>query len=197
MIPSKDDITGILLSGGKSSRMGREKGNIRVGDRFLYKYPLRVLEDVCGEILISNCEKDIFEEDHEQVCDEIPDIGPISGIYSALKASSNEINIILSYDLPLMNEALLLELVKYSGEADVVLPALSVDKPEPLCGVYHKRTVPKIKEHIDQGNYAVHKLIPELSSKILVIDNSMPFYHHDLFMNINSLTDIDRLHGML
>jgi len=69
---SEVKITGILLAGGMSSRMGREKGRIKLGNRYLYEYPLQILETCCDEILISTC----------------------------LKHSSNELNVVLSYDMP-------------------------------------------------------------------------------------------------
>ena len=109
------NITGILLAGGQSRRMGRDKGMIRIGKFLMYQYPLKVLESLCDEILISTCNPMEIEEDYEQVCDNIPGIGPIGGVATCLEKSSNDLNIILSYDLPLVNRGLFIELLKYSG----------------------------------------------------------------------------------
>lgn len=96
--------------------MGRDKGMIRIGKFLMYQYPLKVLESLCDEILISTCNPMKIEEDYEQVCDKIPGIGPIGGVVACLEKSSNDLNIILSYDLPLINRELFIELLKYSGE---------------------------------------------------------------------------------
>jgi molybdenum cofactor guanylyltransferase len=227
-----------LLAGGQSSRMGRDKGMIRIGKFLMYQYPLKVLESLCDEILISTCNPMEIKEDYEQVCDEIPGIGPIGGVVTCLKKSSNDLNIILSYDLPLVNRELFAELLKYSGEPawsaadsapnnngisrnsdmnitgeslqerngdfpesspgnpvpyDLILPAASPNRPEPLCGIYRKSTIPVLHQMIDQGIFAMHKLIPQVRAKILTVGAEDPFYHDRLFKNINTESDLSGL----
>lgn len=173
--------------------MGREKGNIRIGDKLMYQYPLGILESLCDEILISTCDPLLIKEDHEIVCDEIPGIGPIGGIYTCLKRSSNQINIVLSYDLPMVNGELFHELIKLADVNDVVLPAMKEDRPEPLCGVYNKSVTAILEKQIEKQIYAVHKVLPLLNSKTVLIDKSMSFYHPDLFHNINREEDLGKL----
>jgi molybdopterin-guanine dinucleotide biosynthesis protein A len=232
------NITGILLAGGQSSRMGRDKGMIRIGKFLMYQYPLKVLESLCDEILISTCNPMEIEEDYEQVCDEIPGIGPIGGVVTCLEKSSNDLNIILSYDLPLVNRDLFTELLKYSGDPawsaadsapnndvsspksdmkltgeslpdrnetfpegssknsnhyNLILPAASPNRPEPLCGIYRKSTIPVLYQMIDQGIFAMHKLIPQVRAKILAVGAEDPFYHDRLFKNINTESDLSGL----
>ncbi len=186
-------ITGILLAGGKSSRMGREKGNILVGKKYLYQYPLAVLESLCDEILISTCKEMKTEKEYEQVCDEIPNIGPMGGIYSCLKKSSNEINIVLSYDLPYANEGLFMELLKHTESADLILPAFPEDRLQPLCGIYKKITTNVLQNRIDQKIYAMHKITPYINTEVVIIEENMPFFHPNLFMNINDQSDLSQL----
>ena len=93
-----EKTTGILLAGGLSKRMGLEKGLIRVGDSLLYQYPLRVLQSLSQKILISTCKKLDITESHEQVCDTIPGIGPMGGLYTCLKYSDTDPNLVVPYD---------------------------------------------------------------------------------------------------
>lgn len=237
-------ITGILLAGGQSSRMfggkgmGLDKGMIRLRRWLMYQYPLKVLESLCDEILISTCKPMDIEEDHEQVCDKIPGTGPIGGVVTCLEKSSNDLNIILSYDLPLVNRELFIALLKYSGEPgwsatdstpnndaiypksdinradeslqdqngtfpegppgdsnpyDLILPAASPGRPEPLCGIYRKSNILHLHQMIDQGTFAMHKLIPRVSAKIVSVGNSNPFFHDRLFKNINTESDLTGL----
>lgn len=186
-------ITGILLSGGKSSRMGREKGRIKIGKYFMYQYPLRVLESLCDEIIISSCGNLEMEESYEQVCDEIPNIGPIGGLYTCLKRSSNELNIVLSYDLPLVNEGLFTELLKLKDKFDIILPALTEANPEPLCGIYKKGVADVFRNMIDKKVYAVHKVLPLVKSKTVLLEESDPFFHSNIFLNINKESDLRNL----
>ena len=238
MKASLPKITGILLAGGQSSRIGQEKGMIRLGKFLMYQYPLKVLELLCDEILISTCKPMKIEEDYEQVCDKIPGIGPIGGTVACLERSSNDLNIILSYDLPLVNRELFTELLKYSGEPawsaadtapnndvispksdmnptgeslqdrngtfpegpsrnsnpyDLIIPSASPGRPEPLCGIYRKSTIPVLHQMIDQRSFAMHKLIPRVHAKILPVDAAYPFYHDRLFININTESDLSGL----
>ncbi|MDT8431693.1 MAG: molybdenum cofactor guanylyltransferase [Bacteroidales bacterium] len=231
----RHNITGILLAGGRSRRMGRDKGMIRLGKFLMYQYPLKVLESLCDEILISTCNPMEIEKDYEQVCDNIPGIGPIGGVVTCLEKSSNDLNIIVSYDLPLVNRELFIELLKYAGETDgsatdslhgrntstlqpgmnpaddplqanrviqpniydVILPAATPGRPEPLCGIYRKSTAMILQQMIGQNIYAIHKLVTRANAKIVNIDGSQSFFHDHLFKNVNSESDLSGLPGHL
>lgn len=189
-------ITGILLAGGMSRRMGREKGQLNIGKKLLYQYPLRILEQLCDEVLISTCKSELFPVKHQSICDEVKGIGPLGGIYSCLKHSSNELNLVLSYDMPLVNETLFRQLISLAEGIDVVLPAMQDERPEPLCGLYRKSVTGVMEEIIAQNNYAVHRILPLCKSKIVRITKEMECWHPDLFLNINSAEDLNRIpHG--
>jgi molybdenum cofactor guanylyltransferase len=186
-------ITGILLAGGMSRRMGREKGTLQIGKTKLYQYPLRILEKICGEVLISTCNSDIFDSKHKTICDEIKGIGPLGGIYSCLKQSDSELNLILSYDMPLVNESLFSLLTSLVEDYDIVLPAMQENKPEPLCGLYRKSVTEIMEDIIEQKNYAVHTMLPKCKSRIVRITENMDCWHPNLFLNINSKEDLNYL----
>ena len=190
---SRSKITGILLAGGMSRRMGQEKGKLKIGDRFLYQYPLRILETLCDEILISTCKNFTPPLAFPTVCDEVTGIGPMGGIYTCLKKSSNDLNIVLSYDMPLVNQELLKHLIQENQSHDIVLPALQENKPEPLCGIYRKSVADVFRDLIGKKMYAVYRVLPLVNSKTVLIDDRMPFYHPDIFLNINQESDLKRL----
>lgn len=191
--PARDKITGILLAGGKSKRMGRNKGNIRIGNQLLYQYPLKVLESLCENVFISTCNKANYPDTHILVCDEIPDIGPLGGIYSCLKKSDTDLNIVLSCDMPLVNKALFEFLLGESMGYDVVVPALPGHKSEPLCGVYRRTITDVIGQMIRNEVYAVHEIFNLVRCRIVGISQNMPFYTPGMFMNINDSCDLDHL----
>lgn len=159
----------------------------------LYQYPLGILEELCDEILISTCKKLDIEEEYEQVCDDIPGIGPIGGILTCLKRSSYETTIVLSYDLPLIRKEVFDYLLGEQQNYDIVLPALESRQPEPLCGIYRKNALESIQKQVEDKSYAVHKVLPLVHSKTILIKPTMTFYHPDLFMNINHESDLDRI----
>jgi len=190
---NKSNITGILLAGGLSKRMGREKGTLKIGDNLLFQYPLKVLERICGEILISTCNDSTLPVDYPKVCDEVKGIGPMGGIYTCLKHSSNDLNIIISYDMPLVSDALINHLIGESESFDMVLPALTADRPEPLCGLYRKNCVGIFEKCIEQKVYAVHLAMALSKSNVVLIDEKMSFWNPRIFLNVNSEEDLEDL----
>ena len=132
------------------------------------------------------------------VCDEVLGIGPMGGIYTCLNRSSNDLNIVLSYDMPLVNEGLLEHLIQESHihgshAHDIVVPALQENKPEPLCGIYRRRVAGVFRDLIGKKMYAVHRVLPLVNSKTILINDRMAFYHPDIFLNINQESDMKRL----
>jgi len=190
---SRTHITGILLAGGMSQRMGSEKGSMQIGNSHLYQYPLRVLEELCDEILISTCKPSLFPEKHLKVCDEIKEIGPLGGIYSCLKQSSTKLNLVLSYDMPIVNASLFNLLIPEAEGFDMVLPAGDKGKPEPLCGIYDRSTRELMKEMISKKDFAVYHMITQCRSKVIRITRDMDAWSPELFLNINTREDLKRL----
>jgi molybdopterin-guanine dinucleotide biosynthesis protein A len=193
MISRDYKITGILLAGGRSKRMGSEKGVLRAGSRMLYQYPLQTLDRMCNELLISTCKSLGPDLPGTRVCDEIPDLGPMGGIYSCLRRSSHDLNVVLSYDMPLVNQEVLTELLDACEGYDIVVPSLDGGPPEPLCGIYRKEVADSMQRLIGKGILAVHKVFPEVRTRIVRMDSSMPYYHPHLFLNVNHPSDLEKL----
>jgi molybdopterin-guanine dinucleotide biosynthesis protein A len=191
------NITGILLAGGKSSRMGKEKGSLVIGGKMLYEYPLRVLESFCEEILISSCNDEERDYGYRVVCDEVEGLGPLGGIQTCLKHSRNDWNLVLSYDMPLVSKGLVGFLIDHADDMDLVIPGLEPDRPEPLCALYRKSLIDTIQSQIDRKHYAVHGLIPLVRSRFVPITPGMPFFRPDLFLNINRHSDLRNFSGAL
>jgi molybdopterin-guanine dinucleotide biosynthesis protein A len=186
-------LTGILLAGGLSRRMGREKGLLKLGNRLLYTYPLRVLESCCEEILISTCHDSVLPEAYPSVCDQVPGIGPMGGIYTCLNRSSNDVNVVLSYDMPLITADLVHYLVTRLEDFEVVVPTLKDRRPEPLCAIYRKSSSHYFKELIDRKEYAVHQVFAMARTSFVPVGPALPFYRPALFANINQEKDLEKL----
>lgn len=77
-------ITGILLAGGESKRMRQDKGKIMIEGVYMFSNPLKILEALCDEILISRCDNNKLPVKYRHICDEIPGIGPLGGSIPAL-----------------------------------------------------------------------------------------------------------------
>ncbi len=98
----KEEVTGIILSGGKSSRLGEEKGLALFNGKPLIQYAIDILKPVCDKIIISaNNQLDEYAKfGFEIVEDQVKGIGPMAGLIAGLNKSVTRYNFVLSCDTP-------------------------------------------------------------------------------------------------
>ena len=186
------EITGIILAGGESRRMGIDKSKILYKAKPLIEYPINLFRNFCDEIIISG-ENDKYSKYHlKKVQDESKRNGPLSGIYSCLKASKNHLNIVTTCDMPLLTKSLIEYIIKNSEGYDLVMPFHHIHF-EPLCAVYTKNLIPYIEDIFAKKDYSPLSLIPLVNFKKLTLDESTSFYSKQLFFNINTPEDLQNL----
>lgn len=101
---NRKDITGIFLAGGKSSRMGTDKGFLKLNDKTFIEYSLAAMKPLVSQIMIVSNNTDYDKFNLKRVEDFINDAGPLAGLYSGLKAAKTEFNLVLSCDVPLVSK---------------------------------------------------------------------------------------------
>lgn len=182
-------VTGIILSGGKSSRMGQDKGLLHLNGKSMMEIAIERLSIHCDRIIIS-ANSEVY--DHlglEVVKDIFTDIGPMGGLYSALTRSLSEYNMVLSVDLPFVNEGLINYLIDSSRGFQLAVPWSGNEYYEPLCACYHISVIALLKEAISSGNFKLPSLFQQMTVNKLIINPELPFYHDNLFFNINNVSD--------
>lgn len=184
------EVTGIILAGGKSSRMGTDKGLQELCGKPLISYTIKVLSEMCDTIIISTSSDAYQSFGYKTVADEIPGIGPMGGIYSALKQSMTEKNLVLSCDLPLVSVELLSYILKNSDGYQVAVPWEGGQHYEPLCGFYSLSILKKMNEFIRNGNYKLPDLYEEIRINKIIINSELEFYNGNLFFNVNSQKEL-------
>lgn len=189
---NKEQLTGIILSGGKSSRMGEEKGLVDFRGKPLIYYAIDVLKPIANPIIIgANQKLETYRKlGHRIVTDEIKGVGPIGGLLSTLRYSSSDKNFVISCDMPFLNADLMNYLRKYMHNYDAVIATHDDDKIEPMCGIYSKKNIPEIETAIEKGQYKLLDLFNKVRFKAIKIDASLPFYSDQLFYNVNRPEDI-------
>ena len=189
-------ITGIVLAGGKSSRIGTEKGLVIFRNKPLIDYSLNVLTLVANEIIISSNSMMYNGFGFPVLKDEFPDSGPMGGIYTCLKASENEINIVLSCDMPMVNAVFLNKLLAAADGFDAVVPWYEKKYFEPLSAVYRKNLLPVFEDFIQNKNFRIPDLFAAANTNYLKIGKEFgvdPL----IFFNINTLQQLDELSQMV
>lgn len=185
----KKDISGFVLTGGKSSRMGVEKGLMLFDGKSLVQRALETLSDVAGEVFVSANIPAYNQFSKPIISDIFQGIGPIGGIYSCLVQSSTEYNLFLSCDTPFVSSELFRFLIQHINSYSCVVPVHDDEKIEPLCGIYSKKCAETFLELIRKGNYKMMDLLNAVNYHPIRIQETLPFYNPHLFFNINTPAD--------
>jgi molybdopterin-guanine dinucleotide biosynthesis protein A len=191
------NTTGIILAGGESSRMGSDKGLQNLCGKPLIQYALKALSGLCGNIIISSSTLAYQEFGFQVVKDEFPGIGPMGGIYSALRQSKTDANLVLSCDLPFVSSELFSFILRNASGFQVAVPWQGDRHYEPLCGFYSLSVLSQMSAFIQKGNYKLPDLFEDININRLIINDSMDFYTADLFFNVNSKHDLMTAENMM
>jgi len=186
---NRKGISGFVLTGGKSSRMGTDKGMLLFDRKPLVLYALETLDEVAEQTMISANDSAYDQFSRPVVKDVFCDIGPMGGIYSCLRQSVTEFNIFLSCDTPFVPSALFVLLLQHIGNYACALPVHDGNRIEPLCAIYRKSCVETFAELIEKGCYKMHDAMNRFGYAAVEIDNRSTFYDRHLFFNINTLDD--------
>lgn len=172
----KKDITGIILAGGKSSRMGTDKGFLKLNNKLFIEYSIEALQPLVSQMLIvsNNPDYDVFKM--ERVDDLIKDAGPLAGIYSGLKHSRTEYNLVLSCDIPLIKKEVLEKLIEaIDGNFDI-LQIESNGKSMPLIAMYKKICETTFYKLLQNDERRLHVAINQCKVKNIVLNSESDLY---------------------
>lgn len=185
-------FTGIILSGGKSRRMGKEKGLCHFRGKALIAYAIETLQPLCDELIISaNNKLDEYQLlDFPVVSDEMAETGPIGGLFSCLNKSKNAINLVISCDTPFVTQEVYHELLKYIGDYQAVVPIHENGFVEPLTAVYHRSCLPEVQRQLLAGKYKMMDLLDRINTKYVPVNSQIPGLKTSIFHNLNNPEDL-------
>jgi molybdenum cofactor guanylyltransferase len=158
--------SGIILAGGSSSRMGKNKALLPLpGDQAItfVEHLVSLLSECCSETLIVARDKaharDFVFPGVRVTYDEKPDIGPLMGLYSGLSAIHTTQALIVAVDLPCVQPALLSFLLSQPRPAGTLLVPLVHEIPQVLLALYPRSVLAFVKEQLLQGRRDVRFLL--------------------------------------
>jgi molybdopterin-guanine dinucleotide biosynthesis protein A len=140
-------FSAVILAGGQSSRMGRDKAALELAGETLLARQIRLVQAAgAAEVFISGrAGRDDTKFGCPVLADNFPQAGPLAGIESALQKCCNPLLLVLAVDMPLMSAAVLEELLKKSGVRIGVIPRLA-GRAEPLAALYPSLAAPLATE---------------------------------------------------
>lgn len=151
-------VTGVILAGGESRRMGSNKALLQLGGRPMIAVVADRLRPVVQEVIIAAADAELYSPYADRwVNDAFPGVGVLGGIHAGLEAATHELALVVGCDMPLIDEKVARWFVwaaESSPSTDVVV--LRDDKGiEPLHAVYRRTCRPAIEEAIRSGRRRV------------------------------------------
>ena len=195
----------IILCGGKSSRMGRDKGSMIIQDKPMIKHILSTLNHQIDEaVIVLNDEKRIEKysefidtSDYTYsitfVEDKVKNKGPLPGIMTGLENIQSSYALILPCDSPYVSEKYITTIFNEIDEVYQAIvpyhdPEAKIKTSEPLHSIYNKNIVPLIENLIASDVLHIKGLIEKIDTKFVLIDNKK--IEKKEFRNLNRPSDI-------
>jgi molybdenum cofactor guanylyltransferase len=162
-----DVVTGFVLAGGKSSRMGQDKAFIQLGGRTLLAHALELAKSATGNVWIVGS-KEKFSAFGQVVEDIYPGHGPLAGIHSALTSTHTELNLIIAVDMPFLQADFLSYLAAQAriSTATVVVPEAG-NGFQPLCAVYRREFAERAERALAAEKNKVERLFAEVETRVI------------------------------
>ncbi len=186
----KANATAIIMAGGDSRRMGRDKSMLPIDTKPMIQHICQQLTPWFDEILISSNDKSKYDFLNIPVIgDRVENQGPLMGIASAMEASKNDTNFVIANDMPNVDIPLMQRMLRDSSSFDGIVPRLGKSRYEPLFAVYTKKMLPIINDLLARGERKIDRTYD--LCKIEYIDLS----GEKVLDNINTMQDYLRLWG--
>ncbi len=169
-------LYGLLLTGGRSRRMQRDKASLKYAGQTQLARAMALLEPLVARTFVSvraDQLSDPHRAGHECIADVLPDLGPIGGIHAALLAHGDVAWLVLACDLPFLDVATLQQLIAEREPRRVASAfASSRDgKPEPLCAIYEPASLGPIDARIASGKLCPRDFLASTDAALLALRN--------------------------
>jgi molybdopterin-guanine dinucleotide biosynthesis protein A len=186
------NISGIILAGGKSSRMGVNKAFLQINGVKMIERVARILTRVCSEIIISGDEKIYGNLGYKVVPDIHPGCGPLSGIHAGLLAAANRYSFVSACDIPYPDEKIIKKLAENPENCDAILLYLK-DHLEPLFSLYGKGFAKAAETSILRGVFKVTDALSLIRwKKVIITSSAMVFDQKKTMANINNPFELEQ-----
>ncbi len=182
------NITGIILAGGKSSRMGTDKGFIPLNGIPFIQHIINNLTPIVDEIIIVSNNEAYDEFGLKRIPDNIPDYGPIAAVYTGLKASKTDYSLVISCDSPKVDMDVFRPLLKERNDFYDVVQYIADSRTTPLTALYHKKSLKIFKLALQNKIQKLRFVVKQLNTKTLVASDEI----RPKIVNINTPRDLKK-----
>jgi molybdopterin-guanine dinucleotide biosynthesis protein A len=184
-------ISAVLVAGGESHRMGRDKATLLFHAKPLWQIQLELLRKLeSTEIFVSARTDPVWRPaDVQFVADDPPSRGPVSGLAASLGQMRAEHLLALAIDMPFMTEGYLSFLCDQIGPGCGVVAKID-DRFEPLSAIYPREALPNIQNALSGEDFSLQTLAGRLAAEGKLRVVSVTSQERNLFLNVNELADL-------
>jgi molybdopterin-guanine dinucleotide biosynthesis protein A len=184
-------FSAVLLAGGESRRMGRDKAAVVFRDEPLWRRQLRILRDLGPEkvFVSARTESPWLPDDTELLLDEPPSRGPLSGLTKALSEMKTSHLVVLAVDMPFVTREQLQFLCCEAAEGCGVVPFVG-KRAEPLAAIYPREAEPDFISALAGPDVSLQRLVTKLAAAGKVRTFPVPLEEERLYRSINTLADL-------
>ncbi len=191
------DATAVILAGGMSRRLGRNKAIEPFQGEPLIRRVIRIMSQVAPNIIVvANDDERVAELDLPDnvipIIDEYPGKGSLGGIYTGLHAAPTEWSVFCACDMPFLNAQLYRALLSSRDMSDAVVPILD-DRPEPVHAAYSRACLESIREKLDANDLKISGFFKNVTVRYFTEDQVRAIDPDLLsFFNINTQQDLEK-----
>ncbi|GAI80602.1 unnamed protein product [marine sediment metagenome] len=162
-------LTAIILAGGKSSRIGsgQDKAILKLNGKRLIDIVISKLKHIVGDNITIVGPPEKYPSYKQVVPDLFNQRGLLVGLYSGLKTSVSQYNLVVGCDMPFLKVELLQYMRDKIDSNDIIIPRYAKSYIEPLCAIYSKDCLEVMKRNIKAGILSVRKIFPYLKVKYI------------------------------
>ncbi len=194
----KQRSSGVILTGGESRRMGRDKLTLQVGDQTILARARETVATVCGETILVGGSEGGSGNGARRVPDRRPEIaGPLAGIEAGLATARYPLVFVAAGDMPFLSVALIEHLLVRLKPPTLAAVPFHGGRPHPLCAAYHRDLLPEVSAALDHRVRAVREFLAGLES-VEYVEELGGFGDPDLMlMNVNAPEDLERARALV
>jgi molybdopterin-guanine dinucleotide biosynthesis protein A len=191
-------VTGVILAGGKSRRMGRDKAFLPFGNGILIERVIEVVKQVTNDVLLITNSPELYARfGLPMYADVIPDAGSLGGIYSGLVYARTPYSLCLACDMPFVKPEFLRSLCETVADVDVVIPKNAEDF-QPLCAVYAQACREPIRQRIASGRLKITGFFDQVRVRVIEGEQLARSDPQDvMFFNANTPDEYEQARRML
>jgi len=181
---------GFVLAGGKSSRMGSDKGFLPFKGKAMVYYALEALQPICSTVQIISNNPAYKEFDYPVIQDVITNRGPLAGICTGLSNSKFDVNAFITCDSPNIQAQLFEYLLEHLEGYDAVVPFYN-QKLFPLTAIYTKNCLEPFMYHLRHNQLRVKEVIESVRVHKIALNSHLPFFNSNMLININTRKELE------